>query len=188
MSLSLIDILFLVTVVLLVFNGLRNGAVFSLINLLSIPIGLGVAYYYGPSFTALLASNGLSATPLISYAVLFFGVVLILHIVGTFVRGIVRKIPFINFGDALLGAVVGFGEAWLLWLVLLIMLGTFLNGLQSNLTALQQTVSIVPGVHITFDQLKSWHDFYNQAVNHSLFAQVNSIFNQNLRGLPQLPQ
>ena len=47
MSLSLIDILFLITVALLVFNGLRNGAVFSLINLLSIPVAFGVAYYYG---------------------------------------------------------------------------------------------------------------------------------------------
>ena len=40
-----IDLLFLVTIVLLIFNGFRNGAVFSLINLLSIPIAIGVAYF-----------------------------------------------------------------------------------------------------------------------------------------------
>lgn len=188
MSLSLIDILFLITVALLIFNGLRNGAVFSLINLLSIPIGFFVAYSYGPQFTALLSSNGLPATPLISYIVLFFGVVLILHIVATSIRGVVRKIPIINLGDSLLGGVIGFAEAWLLWLVLLILLGSFLGSLQTGLTGVQHAASVVPGVNITFDQLKSWHDFYNQAVTHSLFAQVNSVFNQNLHGLPQLPK
>lgn len=188
MSLSLIDILFLITVALLVFNGLRNGAVFSLINLLSIPVAFGVAYYYGPRFTALLVANGLPATPLISYAILFFGVVLILHIVATTVRGFIQKIPVIGFGDALLGGIIGFGEAWLLWLVLLIALGTFLATLQTSANAIQQSASIIPGVKISFDQLKSWHDFYNQAVTNSLFAKVNSIFNQNLHGLPKLPQ
>lgn len=185
---SLIDILFLVTVALLVFNGLRNGAVFSLINLLGIPIGFAVAAYFGPQFIKLLASNGLPSTPLIAYIVLFFGTVLILHIIGTFVRGIVKRIPIVGFGDALLGGVIGFGEAWLLWLVLLIVLGNFLGGVQSTVNAAQNTASIIPGFHISFDQLKSWHDFYNQAVTNSLFAQINSIFNHNLSGLPQLPK
>ncbi len=188
MSLSLIDILFLVTVALLVFNGLRNGAIFSLINLLGIPIGFAVAIYFGPQFTALLSSNGLPATPLISYIVLFFGTVLILHIVGTFVRGIVKKIPLVGFGDALLGAIIGFGEAWLLWLVLLIVLGNFLGGIQSTVNAVQSSASIIPGFHISLDQFKSWHDFYNQAVTNSLFAHINSVFDANLHGLPQLPK
>src|SRR5690242_18860972 len=39
MNLSLIDILFVITVVLMVFNGLRNGFVFSLVNFLSVPVG-----------------------------------------------------------------------------------------------------------------------------------------------------
>ncbi len=188
MSLSLIDILFLVTVILLVFNGLRNGMIFSLVNLLSIPVGFVIAAALGPQLTATLAANGLPATPLISYVVLFFGTVLVLHIIGSFIRGVVRKIPVINFGDSLLGGVIGFVEAWLLWLVLLIVLGTFLSNLQTGANALQQTVSIIPGAQISFSQLKSWHDFYNQAVSHSLFAQVNSIFNNNLHGLPQLPR
>src|SRR5713226_1269130 len=102
MQLSLIDILFLVTVVLLVFNGLRNGAIFSLFNLLGLPLGFAVAYLYGPRFTALLAANGLPATPLISYIALFFGAVLVLHIVGTVIRGFVQKIPVIGLGDSLL--------------------------------------------------------------------------------------
>src|ERR1700730_10553541 len=101
-----IDILFLVTVVLLVFNGFRNGAVFSLFNLLSIPVGFIVAYLYGPQFTALLAANGLTITPLIAYIVLFFAAVIILHIIGTTLHGVIKRIPVIGFGDEVLGAVI----------------------------------------------------------------------------------
>lgn len=192
MSLKLIDILFLITVALLVFNGLRNGAVFSLINLLGIPFGFIVAYFYGPRFTALLAANGFPATPLISYIVLFFGTALVLHIIGTMIRGVVRAIPVVGFGDALLGGVIGFGEAWLLWLFLLIVLGNFLHGLQSTISlhGLSPTINevqIVPGANVQFDQLKSWHDFYNDAVTHSLFAQVNGIFVKALPALPRPP-
>ena len=188
MQLNVIDILFVVTVALLVINGLRNGAIFSLINLLGIPLGFGVAFYFGPQFTALLAANHLPATPLISYLVLFFGTVLVLHIIGSFVRGVIKSIPVIGFGDSLLGAVIGFGEAWLLWLILLIVLGNFLGGLQGTVNSINHTASVIPGFHISFDQLKGWHDFYNQAVSNSLFARINSIFNQNLSGLPQLPK
>ena len=52
--LNWIDLLFLVTIVLLIFNGFRNGAVFSLINLLSIPIAIGVAYFFGKPFALFL--------------------------------------------------------------------------------------------------------------------------------------
>lgn len=185
MSLGLIDILFIVTVILLVFNGLRNGAVFSLINLLSIPLGFAVAYVFGPQFTRLLAANGLPATPLISYVVLFFGAVLVLHIVATVIRGLVQKIPFIGFGDSLLGGVIGFGEAWLLWLVLLMILGSFLSGVQGTI---QAGSHVIPGLNIQIDQFKAWHDFYNQAVTNSLFARVNGFFVKELPNLPRLPQ
>jgi uncharacterized membrane protein required for colicin V production len=185
MSLSLIDILFLITVALLVFNGLRNGAVFSLINLLGIPIGFYVASTYGPRFLALLAANGLPATLLIAYIVLFFGTVLVLHIIGTAIHNVVKSIPLVKQGDSLLGGLIGFVEAWLIWLILLIVMGQFLNGVQSTVHSVQQAISIIPGATISFDQLRSWHDFYNQAVSHSLFAQVNSIF---VRQLPTLPQ
>jgi len=77
-SLSLIDILFLVTLVLLAFNGFKNGAVISLVHLISIPLGFAVAIIFGPQFTKALATNGWSVTPLISYIVLFFGTVLVL--------------------------------------------------------------------------------------------------------------
>jgi uncharacterized membrane protein required for colicin V production len=178
MSISWIDILFLITVVLLVFNGFRNGAVFSLISFIGLPLGLWIAYTYGPKFTSMLASNGIPATPLIAYVVLFFGTVLLVHIIGNMVRGVVKSIPIISQGDTLLGGVIGFVEAWLLWLLLLIVLGTFLGSLQT------QGASIVASSNIQPAQLQSWHDFYNQAVNNSWFAKVNGVF---LKSLPNLP-
>lgn len=184
-SFSIVDILFLVTVALLVFSGFRNGAVISLVSLLSIPIGFFVAYQYGPAFTGLLAANGLSATPLISYVVLFFGTVLILHIIGSVIRNAVKVIPLIGPADSLLGGAVGFVEAWLLWLVLLIVLGNFLHGVQ---TSIQSTVSVVPGLNISVDQFKTWHDFYNQTITNSLFAKVNAFFVSELPALPQPPK
>src|SRR5712691_2193847 len=105
-----IDLLFLITIALLVFNGIRNGAIFSIVNLLSIPIALGVAIFLGKPFTLFLASNGLSISPLLGYIVLFFAAVLIIHIIGTLLRGIIRAVPLIGLGDVLIGGVVGFIE------------------------------------------------------------------------------
>lgn len=178
-----IDFLFLATIVLLIFNGLRNGFVFSLFNLLSLPAAFIVAKVYGPQFTVFLANNGLPATPIISYIVLFFGTVLVLHIIGTVIRGIVRVVPLVGLGDTLLGGLVGFVEAWLLWLILLILLGDFLHSLQN---AVSQGNSLVPGLNISVDQLQRWHDYYNTAVTNSLFARVNSIFVKTLPALPKL--
>jgi Uncharacterized membrane protein, required for colicin V production len=179
MNLSIIDILFIVTVVLFVFNGFRNGAVFSLINFISLPLGLAAAYYYGPSFTGLLASSGISATPLIAYVVLFLGVVFLIHILGNMIRGIVKSIPLISQGDTLIGGALGFVEAWVLWLLLLIVLGSFLADVQSS-------TGLAASLNVHADQLRSWHDFYNQAVNNSLFARVNGFFVKTLPGIPAL--
>ncbi len=162
-GISYIDILFLVTVALLAFNGFSNGAITSLVNLISIPLGFAVAYFFGPRFTLLLAANGFSATPLISYIVLFGGTVLILHIIGSVFRGVVQKIPLIGMGDRLLGALIGFVEAWLVWVVLLLVLHNFLQNVQS-----------LPG-GVTITQINSWQQFYNDAVTNSLFAHVNSF-------------
>jgi uncharacterized membrane protein required for colicin V production len=183
MNLSVIDILFVITVVLMVFNGLRNGFVFSLVNFLSVPVGLAVTYFYGPQFTSFLAGNGLPATPLIAYIVLFLGVVLLIHILGNSVRRFVRHVPLVSQGDTLLGGAVGIVEAWLLWLFLLVLLGAFLGNLQ---TSLLQGTTLVTGLNIHADQLQSWHDFYNQAVNHSLFARVNGFFVKELPAIPTL--
>ncbi len=181
--LNWIDILFLVTIVLLVFNGLRNGAVFSLVNLLAIPIAFGVAVFWGKPFTLFLASNGLAISALISYLVLFFGTILVLHIIGTAVRGVVKSIPFVGLGDALIGGLVGFVEAWLLWLIVLLVVGNFLHTAQA---AIQAGNQVIPGLNITVQQYQVWHDTYNQAVQSSLFARVNSFFIKELPTIPHL--
>lgn len=161
--LSLVDLFFIITVVLLVFNGLRNGFVFSLVNLVSLPAALIIAWIFGPQLTQMLAANNLPSTPIIAYLILFFGTVLIIHIVATFLRGILKKIPLVGLGDSLLGALVGFVEAWLLWVVVLFVMQHVLQNI-NNLPA-----------GITPSQLSGWQDFYNQAVTNSLFAKVNGF-------------
>jgi uncharacterized membrane protein required for colicin V production len=178
-SVNWVDVLFLVTVILLVFNGFRNGFVFSLINLISVPLGIAAAIYFGPPLTSQLAGNNLPATPLISYIVLFFGVVLVLHLVGTSLRRTLKGIPVIGCGDELLGGVVGFVEAWLIWLILLVILGNFLS-------SVDQGAHVLSGVNIQISQLQTWHDFYNQTVTNSFFAHVNSLFVKELPNIPHL--
>ena len=167
--LSWIDLFFLVTIVLLVFNGFRNGAIFSLAHLLAIPIAIGVAYFFGKAFTVFLASSGLSFSPIVSYLVLFFGTIQVLHIIGTKLRGIVKAIPVVGLGDALIGGVVGFVEAWLLWLIVLVVLGNFLHSVQDAIHTGNQAI---PGLKITIQQYQTWQETYNLAVHHSLFAKV----------------
>jgi len=188
MPLNVIDILFLITVVLLVLSGLRNGFVVSLLNLVSIPLALGVAYFFGAQFTVFLASSGFAATPLISFFVLFFLTVLVLHIIGNTLRSVLKRIPLIRSGDALLGGVIGFVEAWLLWLFLLVLLGSFLNGVEGTVSTVQHGASLIPGANVQVDQLQQWHDFYNQAITNSLFAKVNGFFVKTLPDIPQPPQ
>jgi hypothetical protein len=78
--------------------------------------------------------------------------------------------------------VVGFVEAWLLWVVLLAVLGTFLGNIQGSITSAS---GVIPGFNISMSQLQQWHDFYNMAVTQSLFARVNSFI---IRELPNLPR
>lgn len=173
-----IDILFVITVVLLVLNGLRNGALFSLIHIVSLPVAFVVAYIFGPRLVLILAANGLAATPIIAYAVVFIGTVLIVHIIGSFVCKTVKHIPLLGPLDSLLGGVLGFVEAWLLWLLLLFALGTFLSAIQSGIETgalLFQGINL-QDLHISLPTFQQWHDFYNQAVTNSLFARVNGFF------------
>jgi len=176
-----IDLLFLITVVLLVFNGLRNGAIFSLVNLLSIPIALGVAFYFGPTFTTFLASNNISISLLVAYIILFFVAVILIHIVGTVLRGVIKTVPLVGLGDALIGGVIGFVEAWLLWLIVLLVVGNVLH-------SVSQGTHVLSGVNLTPTQIQGWIDTYNQAINTSLFAKVNGFFVQALPGLPRPPK
>ena len=173
---NIVDILFVITALLLIFNGLRNGALFSLISLLALPLGFAVAYFFGPRFTILLASSGLPATPLIAYAVLFIGTILIVHILGNLLRSVLKVIPLFGAFDTLLGGVIGFVEAWLIWLILLLILGTFLNDLQAGTNVFSGVDLTQLGIHFNDWHVKDWYTFYNYAVTQSVFAHVNSFF------------
>jgi len=188
MSLSLVDILFVVTVILLIFNGLKNGALFSLIGLLVLPIGFAVAYYFGPTFTVWLASSSLHLSPLISYAILFIGTILVLHVLGNFLRSVLKVIPLFGQLDTLLGGVIGFVEAWLIWFILLMIIGTFLKDIQDGINAfsgvdLSQFIGHFQDWHV-----QDWFSSYNDIVNHSLFAQVNNFFASIVPVIPSLPK
>lgn len=188
MSQHIVDILFAVTAILLAFNGLKNGALVSIISLLGLPIAFAVAYFFGPTLTVSLASSNIPATPLIAYAVLFVGTILIVQILASFIRNVVKKIPLIGPFDSLLGAVVGFVEAWAIWLIILIIIGTVLNDIHNG------TGSFIHGIDLTqlFGHkdwhIQDWYTFYNDTVNHSLFAQVNNFFGQIIPTAPQPPQ
>ena len=164
---NILDILFLVTIALLVLNGLRNGAVFSLIHLVALPVAFAGAALFGPSLTSVLAVYHLPATPLIAYGVLFFGIVLVLHVIGSRLRRVLHAVPLIGAGDRLIGAGLGFVEAWLLWVVLLAVLHGFLQGTHA-----------IPGIGPSLFQ--SWQQTYASAISQSLFAHVNSVFVQTL--------
>ncbi len=181
--LNWIDLLFLATIVLLIFNGIRNGAVFSIINLISIPVAIGVAYFFGKPFALFFAKNGLQVSPLISYIVLFLVTILVIQIIGTSMRGVVKHTPVLGCGDLLLGGFVGFFEAWLIWVIVLFFVGNFLHDIQATI---QTGKALVPGLNITVQQYQVWHDAYNQAVNNSLFARVNGFFIKELPAVPRL--
>jgi hypothetical protein len=105
--------------------------------------------------------------PLVSYIVLFLLAVVVIHGIAGAVRGTVKSIPVISSGDALLGGVVGFVEAWALWVVFLLVLGHFLSAVDQG--QVQQL-----GFHL--DTFNSWQRFYNDAISNSLFARVNGWF------------
>ena len=64
------------------------------------------------------------------------------------------------------------GRAWLLWVIILLVIGGFLNSVQHAIIA---GSNVIPGFNVTLDQYTNWHDTYNQALTNSLFAQVNGF-------------
>jgi hypothetical protein len=185
---SFIDIAFLVTVILLVLHGLRYGALHSLISLLSLPIAFAVAYYLGPQFTLTLASTKLPATPLIAYAVLFIGTILVLHVLGGFLRGFIKATIVLLPFDSLLGGVIGFIEAWLIWFILLMVFGTFLYDIQNGINAIPNLDLTEFAKHFQDWHVQDWYKFYNDTVTQSLFAQVNDFFAKTIPVIPHLPK
>jgi uncharacterized membrane protein required for colicin V production len=158
----LLDILVLITLVIGVVHGWRVGALVSLVGLLSIPIGLGAAWYWGPALTTEFAGLGFPAPLILAYAALFFGVIIVLHLLAEVLRGVIHSFFVFAFADEAIGAVVGLVEVWLLWLLFLVLWGSVL------------TLPLrVPGWHAS-DALR-WERNYNSIVTTSTFAQLNHV-------------
>jgi hypothetical protein len=107
----------------------------------------------------------------------------VIQIIGTSMRGVVKAIPILGLGDSLLGGLVGFFEAWLIWLIVLLVVGHFLNDIQATIQTGKQ---LIPGLNITVQQYQVWHDTYNQALHYSLFARVNGFIIKELPAIPRL--
>lgn len=162
-----LDIIAAIALIFSIWHGWRSGLMVGLFNLLSIPLGIVVAYFLAPQITA---ATNISLTWM--YAILFFATVIGVHIVGSMLRKVLRsKVPLAKETDALLGAVVSGAKAWILLVLFLVIWGSALNS--STVRSVACTASVVNGN--VASTLSSWQTDYNHTVGNSIFAQVNSF-------------
>jgi uncharacterized membrane protein required for colicin V production len=168
----LLDMLILITLVIGTLHGWRVGAVVSLISLLSIPIGLGVAWYWGPALAVEFVHLGFPFPILPAYALLFFGTIVVLHLIAEILRALIHSFFIFAFADEAIGAVVGFVKVWLLWLLFLVLWGSVL------------TLPLhIAGLH-TVNTARLQQD-YNSIVTTSIFAHINQAVVHPVRGAQQ---
>ncbi len=150
-----------------IWHGWRSGLLAGLFNLLSIPLGIIAAYFLAPQ---LATATNISLTYM--YAIIFFMVVIGVHVVGHLLRRVMRRnVKVAADTDALLGALVGGAKAWVLLVLFLVFWGGALNSsavraVACNLSAVNSTVA---------SNLGEWQTQYNQTVGNSLFAHLNSF-------------
>ena len=162
-----LDIIAAIVLVISIWHGWRSGLMVGLFNLLSIPLGIVVAYFFAPRVAA---ATNISLTWM--YAILFFATVIGVHIVGSLLRKTLRsKIPLAKETDALLGAAVSGAKAWILLVLFLVIWGNALSS--STVRSVACTANIVNGN--VASTLSSWQTDYNHTVGNSVFAQVNSF-------------
>lgn len=161
-----LDIIAAIVVFLSIWHGWRTGLLVGLFNLLSIPLGIVTAYFFAPQIAA---GTNISLTYM--YAIVFFVTVIGVHIIGSLLRSGMRKRVKIAGGtDSLLGAVVGGAKAWILLVLFLVVWG----GALSSSTVRSVACALTPINSSVASNLGNWETEYNQTVNNSLFAQINS--------------
>jgi|SRR5579859_348422 len=162
-----LDIVAAIVLVISIWHGWRTGLLVGIFNLLSIPLGIAAAYFLAPQ---LAQATGISLTYM--YAIVFFVVVIGVHIVGSLLRKFLRsKIWIAKETDALLGAVVGGAKAWILLVLFLVVWGGLLNSSTVRTVVCTQTTL---QTHVA-NNLPAWETEYNHAVSNSLFAHINSF-------------
>ncbi len=162
-----LDIVAAVVLVISIWHGWRSGLLVGLFNLLSIPLGIGVAYFFAPQIAA---ATDISLTYM--YAILFFATVIGVHIVGHMLRKFLRsKLWLAKETDALLGALVGGAKAWVLLVLFLVIWGSALGS--STVRAVVCASTVVSTKAAT--TLTNWQGDYNRTVGNSVFAEINSF-------------
>ena len=162
-----LDIVAAIVLVFSVWHGWRSGLLVGIFNLLSIPVGLVVAYLFGQMIAAATHSP-----PTLAYIVVFFATVIGIHIIGHLLRRILRsKVPLAKQTDAVLGALVSGAKAWILLVLFLVVWGVLLGS--QTVQAAACAATIVNSKPAT--TLNNWQNDYNHAIGPSIFAQVNSF-------------
>ncbi len=162
-----LDLVAAIVLFISIWHGWRTGLLTGLFNLLSIPLGIAAAYFLAPQ---LAAATNISLTYM--YAIIFFVVVIGVHIVGSLLRrGMRRKVKIAADTDALLGAVIGGAKAWVLLVLFLVFWGSALNSSAVRAVA----CALTPVNSSVASNLGDWQTQYNQTVDNSIFAHINGF-------------
>lgn len=126
-ALTVYDFVILGILALLVVRGLWIGFVIQVTAFLALYFGYFVASQYHDTLFPFLkdVSDNPKVVFLTSYALLFIGTYLLCMVVGKGLR-YVMQISFTSWFDRLLGAIVGFGKAAILIVMMHLVLGTLL--------------------------------------------------------------
>lgn len=165
-----LDLLVAIVLVISIWHGWRTGFLVGIFNLLSIPLGIAAAYFFAKP---LADATNISLT--IMYAIIFFVVVIGVHIVGSMLRKFMKsKVWIAAQTDALLGAIVSGAKAWILLVLFLVVWGGLLNSSIVQASACTAT-SLGGQASSLSSDVASWGADYNNAVENSLFAHINGF-------------
>jgi uncharacterized membrane protein required for colicin V production len=168
-----VDIVVVLALAFSVWHGWRTGFLVGIFNLLSIPLGLAAAFFFAPS---LAKYTNISLTYM--YALVFFGVVIGVHLIGHLLRNLLNRVfPFGKGVDKVLGAVVGAVKAWVLLVTFLVVWGNTLSSPTLHTVACTASTAgqLVGSSVSTASTLDTWQTDYNTAVSNSTFAKINSF-------------
>lgn len=165
-----LDILVAIVLLISIWHGWRTGFLVGIFNLLSIPLGIAAAFFFS---MPLADATGISLTYM--YAIVFFAVVIGVHVVGSLLRKFFKsKIWIAAQTDALLGGIVGGAKAWILLVLFLVVWGGLLNSsiVQSGACTAQ---SLGGKASTLSSDVTTLGGDYNNAVKNSLFAHINGF-------------
>jgi uncharacterized membrane protein required for colicin V production len=162
-----IDLVAVLVLGISIWHGWRTGLMVGLFTLLSIPLGLLVAYFFAGQISA-----ATHQPPTLVYILVFFAVVLGVHIGGSLLHRVLQStVPLAQKTDALLGASVSGAKAWILLVLFLVVWVSLLSSSTIQQAACASTIVTSQAA----STLSTWQGDYNRAVGSSLFAQINSF-------------